>query len=289
MKNHPLLTESNAVILERLAWCVLAPTIPFDGPQFFSSDNEKRLFWREVRAQFVADESYSRAQLQHRIEQLNSFRLGLLFEALYAFMFELHPDYTIVAQNQQLMDNGQTVGELDLVLNHRINARHYHIELACKFYLEVQSIAGKSYWVGTNCRDRLDKKVAHLAQHQLQLSQRQPFLRSYDPPLESSALLRGCLFRPFDELWTEASGAAVWATSTMIKRWPQYAQLSALPLQKYQWLGLCSEQRPEHSLAEQLDQLERPTVLVLEPSAGAPNWVFWVPEHWPQTAVAALP
>ncbi|WP_032708256.1 DUF1853 family protein, partial [Pseudomonas syringae] len=50
----------------------------------------------------------------------------------------------------------------------------HHIELAIKLYLGPQDGHGRdpACWLGPGCNDRLDRKLAHLSQHQLPMSAR---------------------------------------------------------------------------------------------------------------------
>ena len=93
-------------------------------------------------------------------------RLGFHFEGLLSFWLEdgfarkLHP-YEILANNVQLYNGKQTIGELDLILyNHGENLVE-HWELAIKFFMGSAPFAHEN-WVGINSNDNLQRKMTHM-------------------------------------------------------------------------------------------------------------------------------
>jgi len=93
-------------------------------------------------------------------------RLGFHFEGLLSFWLEdgfarnLHP-YETLANNVQLYNGKQTVGELDLILyNHDENLVE-HWELAIKFFMGSAPFEPEN-WVGINSNDNLQRKMTHM-------------------------------------------------------------------------------------------------------------------------------
>jgi len=93
-------------------------------------------------------------------------RLGFHFEGLLSFWLEdgfsrkVHP-YETLANNLQLYNGKQTVGELDLILyNHEENLVE-HWELAIKFFMGSAPFAPVN-WVGINSNDNLQRKMTHM-------------------------------------------------------------------------------------------------------------------------------
>ena len=66
-----------------------------------------------------------------------------------------------------MRDNGQTLGELDLLVED--DAGLHHLELAIKLYLGP-SDDGPDSWLGPGAEDHLLRKIEHFYQHQLPLS-----------------------------------------------------------------------------------------------------------------------
>lgn len=94
-------------------------------------------------------------------------RLGFHFEGLMLFWLQdgfalkLHP-FEIIAHNLQIIQNGQTFGELDLIVfNHDTNLVE-HWELAVKFYLGYPPFEPTN-WIGINSKDNLQRKLDHMA------------------------------------------------------------------------------------------------------------------------------
>lgn len=100
-------------------------------------------------------------------------RLGLYFEALLRLLFEQGhhlgvTPYKLVLHNYQLQQQGQTLGELDLLLRHNAGTL-VHVEAAVKFYLAQHNASRWTNWIGPNAKDRLDKKLKRMLTHQLPL------------------------------------------------------------------------------------------------------------------------
>lgn len=111
--------------------------------------------------------------------------------------------YTVLAENVQIIHQGITLGELDFILYDRQRQQAVHLELACKFYLLVPGNPVR--WVGPNHKDRLDLKLARLANHQLPLLKHpatQARLRELNITggnMRSELHLTGQLHIPFDK------------------------------------------------------------------------------------------
>ena len=93
-------------------------------------------------------------------------RLGFHFEGLLSFWLEdgfarkLHP-YETLANNVQLYNGKQTVGELDLILYNHEERLVEHWELAIKFFMGSAPFAPEN-WVGINSKDNLQRKMTHM-------------------------------------------------------------------------------------------------------------------------------
>lgn len=93
-------------------------------------------------------------------------RLGFHFEGLLSFWLEdgfarkLHP-YETLANNVQLYNGKQTIGELDLILYNHEEKLTEHWELAIKFFMGAAPFAPIN-WVGINSNDNLQRKMTHM-------------------------------------------------------------------------------------------------------------------------------
>ncbi len=114
-----------------------------------------------------------------------SMRLGFIYQALCKQLFESHSKYKIIAEEVQLRNKKQTLGRVE------------HWEVALKFYLLKDGL-----WYGPDGHDRLDKKVRHMVNHQLKMSETEVFKKRF-PKMENitpKMLIHGRLYiNPFRE------------------------------------------------------------------------------------------
>ena len=124
-------------------------------------------------------------------------RLGLYAEALLEYFLRHGPGARLIAANVPLRASGQTLGEVDFLLQHHSGER-LHWELAVKFYLHVGEGEGAprlSDYVGPNLQDRFDLKHDRLLKHQLGLSARDEFASlGFDGPWRAELFVKGRLF-----------------------------------------------------------------------------------------------
>lgn len=143
-------------LLRDLDWAWSSPSL-IQGPGWFDT--------RTLRP--PAPEGTDTGPL-HRWLTPGNRRLGHYFEDLLAFTLDRHPDYRLIARNLPVRDpEGQTLGELDFLLENRRLAIYEHWEVALKFYLgETDGL-----WYGPRRSDRLDLKLAHMCTRQASLAQ----------------------------------------------------------------------------------------------------------------------
>lgn len=157
-----------------LAWAIIAPPMLIDTP------------WPQRHPLAGSDWVQAPDQLEHWLRQLDrdsypllhclslgrTRRLGLYYERLWQFAVQHAPGIELIAANLPIRHEGHTLGELDLLLRDRDGI--HHLELAIKLYLGPQQGDGRdtAQWLGPGCHDRLDRKLAHLREHQLPISAR---------------------------------------------------------------------------------------------------------------------
>ncbi|QXG34394.1 DUF1853 family protein [Pseudomonas viridiflava] len=157
-----------------LAWVILAPPMldatpwpqrhPLAGSEWVEAPQRLADFLREL--------DQDSRELEQWIAQASTRRLGRYYERLWQFAVQHAPGVEIIAANLPIRLDGQTLGELDMLLRDRDGV--HHVELAIKLYLGPQEGDGSdpTQWLGPGCHDRLDRKLAHLSQHQLPISSR---------------------------------------------------------------------------------------------------------------------
>lgn len=98
-------------------------------------------------------------------------RLGHIAEKIVAKLIKASTNYRVLFENVQLIENKQTIGEIDFILEEVNTAEVIHMELAYKFYLYDPSISSEpiSNWIGPNRNDSLIEKLDKLKTKQFPL------------------------------------------------------------------------------------------------------------------------
>ena len=130
--------------------------------------------------------------------------LGKHFEALIAFWLEASPHFALRAHSVQLQDGGQTVGELDFLVDDLHRGRTLHLEVASKFYLAEENGAAWTSWVGPSGRHdtlgvKMDKLVRQLAATRLPAGRAALQERRISDP-DPVLLMKGWFFHHFSLL-----------------------------------------------------------------------------------------
>ncbi len=170
-----------------LAWCSLSPPLLAHLPDDYSTDAARLAQWPAgVRAAWQTWLAQADpATLPETIAELSahagaagapasrSLRLGRHAERLLHFALRHAPGMDLLAANVPIRRaNGhgvQTLGELDVIWRDPASAETVHWEMAAKFYVMVDGVAGRRAFVGPNLVDRLGDKLDHIVRRQLPL------------------------------------------------------------------------------------------------------------------------
>lgn len=242
-------------------------------------------------------------------------RLGIYFEQLWQFFLEQDSAVDLVAHNLPVRDGGRTLGEFDILYWCRQRQRHFHLELAVKFYLgyrehtTTETASDRAEWLGPNARDRLDLKIDKLLQHQSRLGE-QPLARAALAKLgighaAPEIAIRGYLFQSSQDPLPPPRGfnteldLSVWLPLDYLPR--HLGQLRAesfLLLPKARWLtpAVAQEQGELSSrsmLTERLQSLlaadSRARLVAVMGAHGQEQSRFFVTaNNWPATARAPI-
>ncbi|WP_406667930.1 DUF1853 family protein [Gallaecimonas sp. GXIMD1310] len=196
-------------------------------------------------------------------------RLGKRFEVLVHALLEASDRYQVLAADEAIRINGQTLGAPDLIVRDLASGTIEHWELTVKFYLGLPQ-----GWLGPGQRDWLEHKAARLANHQLPLLSRPelvPWLTQRGWHIHQRRLLsRGVLFGqgPRHNWLDRRHSQGQWWYP---EQWP--AALALRPLARWQWLAeVAWEALPE------LTEIHQPTMVM----AADGSRHMLVPRQWPE-------
>lgn len=96
-------------------------------------------------------------------------RLGKFLEAMLYQCFEANSDFKVLLWGEQLIENGQTLGELDFLLEDQSDGSLVHLEMAYKIYLQLDAVEGRYPFYGPKLKDSLEQKLQKLADRQFPL------------------------------------------------------------------------------------------------------------------------
>jgi hypothetical protein len=97
--------------------------------------------------------------------------LGKRAERYFSEWIKQSQKYDLVAENIQVIEEKQTLGEFDFIVRRKSDQQLIHVELVYKLYLFDPNVNGTEFqhWIGPNKKDRLDYKLDKLSNHQFPL------------------------------------------------------------------------------------------------------------------------
>ena len=161
-----------------LAYILACPNVLTEWLDFLPHQNIHTVsvhsahFWRQQfeayqqRLKELDTTNDYQALTRYLLKRPSPNRLGFHFEGLLSFWLEdgfarkLHP-YETLANNVQLYNGKQTIGELDLILYNHEEKLTEHWELAIKFFMGAAPFEPIN-WVGINSNDNLQRKMTHM-------------------------------------------------------------------------------------------------------------------------------
>ena len=104
----------------------------------------------------------------------SNLRLGHLAEFIVSGLINASTNYEVIYENIQLIEDKQTIGELDFIIENSLSKSIIHMELAYKFYLFDPSLSNDQInnWIGPNRNDSLKQKLDKLKTRQFPLLQK---------------------------------------------------------------------------------------------------------------------
>lgn len=202
-------------------------------------------------------------------------RLGFIYQYLCSQLFSQSDEFKLLAEEIQIQQDNKTVGAIDFIVKNS-HAEIEHWEVAIKFYL----LHG-ARWYGPNAKDRLDKKLSHMLNHQLTMSSHPCFIAQYPQwrNIKHKLLIQGRLYiNPFlqQQIPTGCAGYPL-NTSQINGYWCYQSQFRQVKqplyiLDKQKWaVGEAIHHKPYTGQSERFVHCQ------------AENGDFWfvVPDGWP--------
>ncbi len=289
-------------LVRDLAWACFDP--PLVHIDILSADkvSNSALLLTQERERWLQALDVDPTPLQDHIAQLRSHRLGLYFESLWHFFLRQDSSVDLVAHNLPIRTEGKTIGEFDCIYYCHQRRRHIHLELAVKYFLSVGSHQGTpehselNQWWGPECQDRLDLKVGHLLDRQINLSDHDAAKLALEElgieDLDKEIEIKGYLFQSIDNPIPPPiayNGDNIPNQWVHVNNLQEYCQrlgaLSFKHLPKFQWLSptvetdtsnilVCSEL--ELLMLKHFEDESRPQLVVALDDAGLECRRFFV-------------
>ena len=100
-----------------------------------------------------------------------NLRLGHLAEKVVSELIRSSTNYEVLYENIQLIENKNTIGEIDFIVQNTVTSQLTHVEMAYKFYLLDPTISSETInnWIGPNRNDSLKEKLEKLKSKQFPL------------------------------------------------------------------------------------------------------------------------
>jgi hypothetical protein len=97
------------------------------------------------------------------LQQENAVLIGKKFEQLLAYWFLHSPRFRLVERNVVLSERGNTRAEIDFIVEDLDEGTLMHLEVACKYYLQLNGSRQWKDWPGPNGNDSLLIKMQKLS------------------------------------------------------------------------------------------------------------------------------
>ncbi|NQY66112.1 MAG: DUF1853 family protein [Flavobacteriales bacterium] len=101
----------------------------------------------------------------------SNVRLGHIAENIVSGLIKSSSNYNVLYENTQVIEEKNTIGEIDFIIEEVETKQVIHLELAYKFYLYDPSISSNKInnWIGPNRNDSLVEKLEKLKRKQFPL------------------------------------------------------------------------------------------------------------------------
>ena len=119
-----------------------------------------------------------------QIEHPRNSVLGKRMESFFSVAINHSERYDLISSNIQIIENKQTLGEIDFLLFDKQKEKPLHVELVYKLYIYDPEISSKAErWIGPNRKDSFSQKLNKLKSRQFPLLHRPEtfkYLKNFD-------------------------------------------------------------------------------------------------------------
>ena len=223
------------------------------------------------------------------------WRVGHYFESLVGYWLQQLRGWELIARDHLVRREKRTLGAYDFIVRNAQD-RVEHWEVAVKFYLRRGQQSEWRSWVGPNQRDRLDKKVNRMRDHQLVLARREEGQAALSELGVSTidqqvVLLKGAFFTewgtsPMGPVGSMSEAEGRWADERALAELDHAFQGSCwLRREKPFWLAPLHRVALERELAGLPAKVERPEMWARLERSSSGSWDeverwFLVPADW---------
>jgi uncharacterized protein len=166
-------------VIRDLVWAIASPPLlKLDGTACRWPDSQWYRQQFEQRMDWLLLQDRQPEMLLQLVASRKDRRLGKYFETLWFYWLDHHPRYRVLHHNLQIVIEGETIGEMDFIVQDKETNEVIHLELAVKSYLGTGQLEVPANWYGPHRKDRLDIKLAHLLDRQTKIGQR-PVVRQW--------------------------------------------------------------------------------------------------------------
>lgn len=280
-----------------LVWVIASPFLISNEEFGFNDDFNRRHY--ELMQNKLKQWDENPSDLLSYLGELKSPYLGHYFEKLIFFWIKHDPEIELVLHNLQVVEDGRTLGEVDLIV--RINDEVQHWELALKYYLGHASSPKGKEWIGPNPVDRLDLKLKKMIDHQLGMSDHKSVKEILEEKgitkLNKRCFVKGYFYYPGSNEMSPPGEAGCFHNRSM---WIYVDQLDQIPkkyalARKEKRAWLCPSEFKEYELVKRAKipfmlkqhKKKKPQLYALleeqEGSLREVSSVFIAPRNWPNS------
>jgi hypothetical protein len=186
-----------------LAWAIRSAPLMANGGEieFVGEEWCEEMF--QLHLEWLKDLDADPLPLRNFLQQENAVLIGKKFELLLAYWFLHSPKFRMVARNIVLSEHRNTKAEIDFIVEDIEAGTLMHLEVACKYYLQMNGSRHWKDWPGPNGNDSLLNKMQKLSKQTAVFDTtagRRYLAENGLPRPHSYAFMKGIFFHHFADI-----------------------------------------------------------------------------------------